>query len=148
MFLPFDLDHAFSAAFVLTMLSALQPFPEGRVDDTYALKANTILDHLVDSGCVPARFRREEFKKLRQLLPDICDQPDDSRAGGGGGSIFDPQFLQEDVNPQLQSNLDPFPTVRQGVSPDQVLNIVNSFGAYDFDAYPDLLGDNTWMWSV
>ncbi|KAM5352921.1 hypothetical protein ACJ41O_005643 [Fusarium nematophilum] len=55
-FLPFDLDRAFSAGFVLSLISAINPISDA--DDTHLEKTFGLLDTLIAGGNVPARFRR------------------------------------------------------------------------------------------
>ncbi|KAF4458267.1 transcriptional regulatory [Fusarium albosuccineum] len=66
-FLPFDLDHAFSAGFVLSLISAINPASKA-IDDCYVETTFSLLDTLIAGGNVPARFRRQELSCLRDML--------------------------------------------------------------------------------
>lgn len=59
-FLPFDLEQIFSSGFIITLISAIHPFPNS-VDESGFEKSLTLLDTLIANGNVPARFHREEL---------------------------------------------------------------------------------------
>lgn len=130
------------------MLSTLQPFPETRIDESYILTTNDLLDHLVSNGNMPARFRREELERLNQLLHNISSSPADVILEGPG-PLLDPQLMSEDDS-QAQDVLYSFQGARQGVSPNQVLNVATLFESYDCptDVDSSLLGDTAWLWGT
>ncbi|TQN67216.1 Proline utilization trans-activator, partial [Colletotrichum shisoi] len=65
-FLPFDLEQTFSAAFVLTLMTAVPGLPTRNGE--YVQTAFGILDTMMERGNVVARYRREELKKLQEML--------------------------------------------------------------------------------
>ncbi|WAO88936.1 Zn(2)-C6 fungal-type domain-containing protein [Fusarium falciforme] len=85
-FLPFDLDHVFSAGFVLSLIVAVHPASadgyERYLETPYAL-----LDTLIAGGNVPACFKRQELNCLRDMLrclmePHSCPNPQDVNETG------------------------------------------------------------------
>jgi proline utilization trans-activator len=132
------------------MLSTLQPFPEARIDESYVLTTNDLLDHLVSNGNMPARFRREELERLNQLLHNISSNPEEVLLEGSGSDpLLDPQLMSEGDS-EAQDVLYSFQGARQGVSPNQVLNVATLFESYDCptDVDSNLLGDTAWLWGT
>ncbi len=67
--MPFDLEDAFSSAFLLYILRDIGPclFPDaGWRDDI-----NKILQHMVDNGSVVAPLRQRELQQLETILASI-----------------------------------------------------------------------------
>lgn len=66
-FLPFDLEQAFSSAFVLTIMSALPVLPgfgnKDHIDTTFS-----ILDTMISRGNVVARFRKTDLQELQEAM--------------------------------------------------------------------------------
>ncbi|OQU99952.1 Fungal Zn2-Cys6 binuclear cluster domain-containing protein [Cladophialophora immunda] len=74
-FLPFDLESAFSAAFIVTMASAL--VPTMIVDAaTYRATSDRIIDYLIRKGNVPAQLRKKELLCLDQMIQPLLDHRD------------------------------------------------------------------------
>lgn len=107
MFLPFDLDIAFSAGFVLALISSIHPAPDSVPHSTKA--TFTILDALVDGGNAPARFRRQEFQRLNEMLC-ILQEKDSMHS-----QIISPE----------QFAIVPGEEFIHGVSPGEVLNVAS-----------------------
>ncbi|KAG8361153.1 hypothetical protein FVEN_g689 [Fusarium venenatum] len=126
LFLPFDLDHAFSAGFVLALISALQPFPDALCEPYFEATVN-ILDTLIAGGNLPARFRRQEIERLHDMLRLVNQRE----------TIAHPH---EDQTAAIAAH-----EGEQGISPSQLLNITNML-----DCCPplnlDLDAVNSWLW--
>ncbi|KAJ4120300.1 hypothetical protein NW760_007440 [Fusarium oxysporum] len=127
LFLPFDLDHAFSAGFVLALISAIQPFPDSASESSFELTRN-ILDALIAGGNLPARFRRQELERLHDMLHLI---------------------EQQDIVPQLQGQDNDCNSVlgEQGISPNQILNVASLLDGHT-NIGADLDDVNGWLWEV
>ncbi|PNP82158.1 hypothetical protein FNYG_04347 [Fusarium nygamai] len=127
LFLPFDLDHAFSAGFVLALISAVQPFPDVAGEPSFKLTRN-ILDALVAGGNLPAQFRRQELGCLHGMLHLI---------------------EQRDIVPQLQGQENDHISVlgEQGISPNQILNVASLLDGHT-NLGADLNDVNGWLWEV
>ncbi|KLP04783.1 Uncharacterized protein Y057_6536 [Fusarium fujikuroi] len=127
LFLPFDLDHAFSAGFVLALISAIQPFPDAVSESSFELTRN-ILDALIAGGNLPARFRRQELERLHDMLHLI---------------------EQRDILPQLQGQENDRISVlgEQGISPNQILNVASLLAGHT-SLGADLDDVNDWLWEV
>ncbi|KAI6750497.1 hypothetical protein HG530_014778 [Fusarium avenaceum] len=127
LFLPFDLDHAFSAGFILALISAIQPFPDV-VGGSYFETITHLLDALIAGGNLPACFRRQELERLHDML-HLIDQRDNA-----------PQFEGQENNniPVLEEH---------GISPNQLLNVASML---DGHAYLNVdLGDvSSWLWET
>ncbi|KAM0279868.1 hypothetical protein ACHAO9_011494 [Fusarium lateritium] len=127
LFLPFDLDHAFSAGFILALISAIQPFPDV-IGDSYFETITHLLDALIAGGNLPACFRRQELERLHDML-HLIDQHDNA-----------PQFEGQENNniPVLEEH---------GISPNQLLNVASML---DGHAYLNVdLGDvSSWLWET
>ncbi len=125
MFLPFDLDIAFSAGFVLALISSIHPIPDAVPHSTKA--TFTILDALVDGGNAPARFRRQEFQRLDEMLRMLHEK--DATA-------------TEFISPAQFAAL-PGEDFVHGVSPGEVLNVASLL-----DFYPgvDVASGVGWLW--
>ncbi|KAK0369365.1 hypothetical protein CLIM01_13277 [Colletotrichum limetticola] len=65
-FLPFDLEQAFSSAFVLTLMTSMPSLSER--DNRYMQTTTDILDTMIARGNVVARCRKEELEKLQEML--------------------------------------------------------------------------------
>ncbi|CAH0052334.1 unnamed protein product [Clonostachys solani] len=127
-FLPFDLDHAFSASFVLSLVSAIQPFPN-TIGDSYMETTTMLLDSLTASGNVSARFRQEELQRLHDMLLLVSQDPDQANA------------LEQDTSGVVN-----VPLMLQGVSPNQMLSVASLLETYPgFDVSPDA-AENRWLW--
>ncbi|KAF5566727.1 transcriptional regulatory [Fusarium phyllophilum] len=128
LFLPFDLDHAFSAGFVLALISTIQPFPDAAGESSFELTRD-ILDALIAGGNLPARFRRQELERLHDMLHLI---------------------EQRDIMPQLQGQeYDDRISVlgEQGISPSQILNVASLLDGHT-NLGVDLNDVNGWLWEV
>ncbi|KAF5601770.1 transcriptional regulatory [Fusarium pseudocircinatum] len=127
LFLPFDLDHAFSAGFVLALISAVQPFPDVAGEPSFDLTRN-ILDALIAGGNLPAQFRRQELERLHDMLHLI---------------------EQRDIVPQLQGQENDHVSVlgEQGISPNQILNVASLLDGHT-NLGADLNDVNGWLWEV
>ncbi|CVL08360.1 related to positive activator of transcription [Fusarium mangiferae] len=125
LFLPFDLDHAFSAGFVLALISAIQPFPDAASESSFELTRN-ILDALIAGGNLPARFRRQELERLHDMLHLI---------------------EQRDIVPLLQGQADIPVLGEQGISPNQILNVASLLDGHT-NLGADLDDVNGWLWEV
>ncbi|KAJ3940888.1 uncharacterized protein N0V96_008761 [Colletotrichum fioriniae] len=65
-FPPFDLEQAFSSAFVLTLMTSMPGLSER--DNNYMQTTTDILDTMIARGNVVARCRKEELEKLQEML--------------------------------------------------------------------------------
>ncbi|RKL43129.1 hypothetical protein BFJ72_g4542 [Fusarium proliferatum] len=125
LFLPFDLDHAFSAGFVLALISTIQPFPDAASESSFELTRN-ILDALAAGWNLPARFRRQELERLHNMLHLI---------------------EQRDIVPQLQGQADIPVLGEQGISANQILNVASLLDGHT-NLGADLDDVNGWLWEV
>ncbi|CCT66548.1 related to positive activator of transcription [Fusarium fujikuroi IMI 58289] len=127
LFLPFDLDHAFLAGFVLALISAIQSFPDAVSESSFELTRN-ILDALIAGGNLPTRFRRQELERLHDMLHLI---------------------EQRDILPQLQGQENDRISVlgEQGISPNQILNVASLLDGHT-SLGADLDDVNDWLWEV
>ncbi|EKJ70473.1 hypothetical protein FPSE_09334 [Fusarium pseudograminearum CS3096] len=127
LFLPFDLDHAFSAGFVLALISTVQPFSDAMCDSCFDATTN-ILDTLIAGGNLPACFRRQELERLHDMLHLIKQR--------------------ERIPPH--PNVDQIPGFdahrgEQGISPTQLLTVTNMLDSQpSFDL--DFETVNSWLW--
>ncbi|EEU35615.1 uncharacterized protein NECHADRAFT_52360, partial [Fusarium vanettenii 77-13-4] len=127
-FLPFDLEQIFSSGFIITLISAIHPFPNA-VDEAGFDKSLNLLDTLIANGNIPARFRREELVRLHEMLLLVSQQ----------------ETAPEDVG---GDDLDPSHAMPHSMSPNQILSIANLL-----DSYPDLdsivgVGTEGWLWET
>ncbi|KAM6509731.1 hypothetical protein FALCPG4_017379 [Fusarium falciforme] len=127
-FLPFDLEQIFSSGFIITLISAIHPFPNA-VDESGFDKSLSLLDTLIANGNIPARFRREELVRLHEMLLLVSQQ----------------EINPEDVGGDV---LDPSHSMPHSMSPNQILSIANLL-----DSYPDLdsivgVGTEGWLWET
>jgi hypothetical protein len=127
-FLPFDLEQIFSSGFIITLISAIHPFPNA-VDGSGFDKSLNLLDTLIANGNIPARFRREELVRLHEMLLLVSQQ----------------EINPEDVGGDV---LDPSNAMPHSMSPNQILSIANLL-----DSYPDLdsivgVGTEGWLWET
>lgn len=116
--LPFDLEHTFAAAFVLTMLQVIHA--DAVTESQYEAQANMILDDMAYRGSTPAKFRRSEPDNLKTSIKlwETCSnmaQGTRSHAGGAGGE--QPKSAV-DSQPENSAYLEP-PNI-YGLSPDQL----------------------------
>ncbi|CZR40469.1 uncharacterized protein FPRO_05369 [Fusarium proliferatum ET1] len=125
LFLPFDLDHAFSAGFVLALISTIQPFPDAASESSFELTRN-ILDALAAGWNLPARFRRQELERLHDMLHLI---------------------EQRGIVPQLQGQADIHVLGEQGISPNQILKVASLLDGHT-NLGADLDDVNGWLWEV
>lgn len=133
MFLPFDLENAFSAGFVLALLAAIQPSQD--FDCSYAEKTLNILDALAAGGNVPARFRRDELERLHEMLRPVIQQSRSSHEGS--------HHLLGEPGPERTD------TIIHGVSPDQMLTISSLLDCYPgVDLGPGTVMDDSWLWEA
>lgn len=74
-FLPFDLESLFSAAFIVTMASAIIP---SMMPDVASFKATSyrILDYLIRKGNIPAQFRKQELLCLDEMILPLLHHSD------------------------------------------------------------------------
>lgn len=68
-FLPFDLENLFSAAFVLSMVSAI--LPGTLPDHSYRDMSFSLLDDMVARGNRVAQFRKSEIELLEELVQPL-----------------------------------------------------------------------------
>ena len=132
LFLPFDLDHAFSAGFVLALINVIQPFSDAdAADDSYHEKATSILDVLIAGGNEPARFRRQELERLHEMLRLVDQQQNASH--------------QMTTTEQESQNIFALGQGEQGISPNQMLNVASLL-----DYYPSLNHNviDSWLWET
>lgn len=127
LFLPFDLDHAFSAGFILALISAIQPFPDV-IGDSYFETITHLLDALIAGGNLPACFRRQELERLHDML-HLIDQHGDV-----------PQLEGQDNNNIPVSE-------EQGISPNQLLNVASMLDGHQH-LNVDLGDVSSWLWEA
>lgn len=131
LFLPFDLDHAFSAGFAISLLSILKPFSYS-VDKAYIETAHKLLDTLIAGGNAPAAFRCQELDRLQDMLQLVRQQCD--------GTDVVPLPDQADVSTLGSQE-------SHGISPTNLLNIADIFDGYvplELDYDPA----HTWLWET
>ncbi|OJJ79766.1 putative C6 transcription factor [Aspergillus glaucus CBS 516.65] len=68
-FLPFDLESLFSAAWVLSMISAI--FPDTLPDHSYRDTSFSLLDDMIERGNRVAQFRKSEIELLEDLVQPL-----------------------------------------------------------------------------
>lgn len=148
-FLPFDLESAFSCAFVLSLMSALPLFSDMEHDSLLATTFQ-LLDAMVAKGNVVAGKRKGELKMLLETLHlvqlETCPPStvDDQTQLDSAANII--TNLGGHPAPE-EPRLDTLGTVN-GLSPDHMLSIA---GLLDWD--PDLPtqydGHPTagWLWA-
>jgi len=72
-FLPFDLESLFSAAWILSMISAILP---GTVPDhSYRDTSFSLLDDMIERGNRVAQFRKSEIELLEELVRPLLIPP-------------------------------------------------------------------------
>jgi hypothetical protein len=127
LFLPFDLDHAFSAGFVLCLLSIIDPSAL-QMQDSYMESTMHILNALVAGGNQPAQFRREELSRLHNMLYLWKQQNSTAQSLAAQGQP--PLWITHPGE--------------QGISPDQILNVASLLDCYE---PASMEGDpNSWVW--
>lgn len=96
--MPFDLEDAYSSAFLLHLLRVISPslLPDnGWRDDI-----NHILQHMVDNGSVVAPLRQQELQQLERTLESITPRysgpPDPSGLDPGDDTQWPvPEYVDE-----------------------------------------------------
>lgn len=131
-FLPFDLDHAFSAGFVLSLISVINP-DSVDVNDAHLERTFCLLDTLIAGGKVPAGFRRQELAFLHDMLrclkesdSDTCPQ-ETARSGLPLAGTYD--------------------LSQQGVSPNEMLALASLLDG-DSTLHLDSEVVNSWLWEA
>ncbi|RMJ09437.1 hypothetical protein CDV36_010928 [Fusarium kuroshium] len=129
-FLPFDLDHIFSAGFVLSLIGAVHP-ASANGDEEYLETTFSLLDSLISGGSIPACFKRQEMGYLQDMLrclmePDSCSHPQGVDESG---------FL-----PGMICDLS-----QHGVSPNEMLALASLLEG-DSMAQIDPEAVNSWLW--
>lgn len=149
MFLPFDLDHVFSSGLVLTLFSALQPFPEASVDDSHFFVTLGLLNALIMNGNATANFRCEELERLNEMLNLAALEGRNNGQDIGSDVAAGPsEHAATAPDDQLAVGTEGYLEVMgQGVSPDQWLTVASLLSDYPpmVDMVPDMM-DTSWMW--
>lgn len=125
------METAFSAGFVLALISAIQS-PREILDDSSCLTtASSIIKCLISHGNVPARFRLEELERLQEMPMLVTLQT---------GSSVESHDLSA-------ARPDPVDFAAHTLSPNQMLAIAELIEYYPTlgDAGPGVI-DNDWLW--
>ncbi|KIX00026.1 uncharacterized protein Z518_10953 [Rhinocladiella mackenziei CBS 650.93] len=120
-FLPFDLESIFSAAFIVTMASAIVP---SMIPDVASFKATSyrILDYLIRKGNIPAQFRKQELLCLDEMILPLLNQGDQGLSQQTHDHDEVPNMHPLDLG--LFSGWSAAPG-EGGLSPSQMLNIAD-----------------------
>lgn len=76
--MPFDLEGAFSSAFLLYILQDISPYL--LPDNAWRDNIHSILQHMVDNGSVVAPLRQQELLELEAFLASITPRLSSSSA--------------------------------------------------------------------
>lgn len=130
-FLPFDLEVAFSSAFVLSLLSVVGFTPA--CEDSSADLIRGILDVMIKRGSIPAKFRLEELERLQDMLRLVASPMEtentvqslaelDSRHDNNHGEGVDALGDMLSFN-TADNTLGQGPVVDFGLSPEEMLSV-------------------------
>lgn len=137
-FFPFDLEHAFSSAFVLTLASAILPsvVPE----QVHESVTPSIFEYLVRKGSIPAQLCKHELDYLKHLLAPFSDD----HAMGVATSH------NTRSSPQPIENLENYmpDTPCFGLSPTQMLSMADQLDRIEMASGADFLSPTYWLWST
>lgn len=151
-FLPFDLESAFSSAFILTIVTAILPSTErdritvqGRnVKDV----ATRILEDMIYHGSVPAQHRKAELVQLEQMVASLSNRNYPPLM-----SDFDivPSYNSSVANNLGQSLMEervPYDgwTHQAGYLPSQIDSMVRGLDIYN-TADMELDSIDQWLWT-
>ncbi|POR30944.1 Uncharacterized protein TPAR_08835 [Tolypocladium paradoxum] len=130
-FLPFDLEHAFTAGCVLAILSAINGFDE-QGDGWYIDTTFSVISSIICCRNMPARFRRQELERLHEMLKLVSQQGKESQA-------HEPESLARPQAWQME-------TIAQGVSPNDVLTVAHLIDSWAGTDTSQGLLDCNWLW--
>ncbi|VUC25742.1 unnamed protein product [Clonostachys rosea] len=135
-FLPFQLETAWSSAFLLQIIVAVAPtFVEDR---TWLAAAHRIFDMMIARGSPAARLRKRDFQRLEHIMASYLRegegnssaQDSSCRTPGQGGGFWDPNLSSEmeEFSPWglLGSN------GNFAISPNEILNLTEGLNMEDF----------------
>ncbi|KAL0939637.1 uncharacterized protein CTRU02_206247 [Colletotrichum truncatum] len=142
-FLPFDLEHTFSSAFVLALMGAIPGLPDR--ESNYMKTTSSILDAMILRGNVVAQFRKEELEKLQEILRLVQFELDTTPATCNGGR-------QPSQNPGMDINPSgggpPTDSTVNGLASEQILSIA---GLLDWEPNVSTFSDDqlvgSWLWT-
>ncbi|KAK1673881.1 fungal-specific transcription factor domain-containing protein [Colletotrichum godetiae] len=156
-FLPFDLEQAFSSAFVLTLMTSMPGLSER--DNKYMQTTTDIFDTMIARGNVVARFRKEELEKLQEILRLAQRQLHAPPSASGDGS----NSVQNEVQTSRRINVGDLPSsnteqlteagpatgsTANGLASEQMLSIA---GLLDWEPNTAAFDDDQlaggWLWT-
>lgn len=136
-FLFFDLEHGFSAAFVLTIAEAI--IPSAVPDLDHETTIHIIFEYLIRRGSVPAQHRKNELDHLKSLLsPLSAENTATPRANQNDSTAVD-------LTPGAETILS---DLEVGLSASNMLSIVEQLDASDTMTWTDFLSPAYWPWST
>ncbi|OJJ50360.1 hypothetical protein ASPZODRAFT_149702 [Penicilliopsis zonata CBS 506.65] len=160
-FLPFDLENAFSASFILTLVAAI--LPAALPDQTYRDMGFSVLDEMIARGSRVAQLRKSEIELLEDLARPLRQAQEQPPAHGEGAqqqqhlhlatplrSSSNPSPFVEMLDHPVPSSANSVPDEEMlfdwryfGLSLNQMLSAANELNASTTgDELQDL-----WLWS-
>ncbi|KAF3019855.1 hypothetical protein E8E14_013454 [Neopestalotiopsis sp. 37M] len=135
-FFFFDLEHGFSAAFVLTIAAAIIP---SIVPDFDENAIHTIFEYLIRRGSVPAQLRKDELDHLKSLLSPLSAE-----------NVATPKADQSsaaaiDVTPSAETIIS---DAEIGLSATNMLSIAEQLDASETMTGIQFLSPSYWPWST
>lgn len=146
-FLPFDLEQAFSSAFVLTLMTAIPGLPDR--DTSYMDTTFEIIDTMIARGNVVARFRKEELEKLQEMLhlATLRFQAPNEVSMSGDQAALNPSEGLGTSNEGLVDRGPATGSTVNGLASEKMLSIA---GLLDWEPNMSALGDDqlagSWLW--
>ncbi|KAF6798770.1 hypothetical protein CSOJ01_12659 [Colletotrichum sojae] len=147
-FLPFDLEQAFSSAFVLTLMTAIPGLPDR--DTSYMDTTSKILDTMIARGNVVAGFRKEELEKLQEKLhlARFPCQTTHETSTSGGQTLPNSTGVLGTSTEDLHDRGPATGSTVNGLASEQMLSIA---GLLDWEPNMTALSDNqlagSWLWA-
>ncbi|KAG9251637.1 uncharacterized protein F5Z01DRAFT_273665 [Emericellopsis atlantica] len=132
-FLPFDLEYAFSAAFILMLTNAIHPFPDV-MDSGWFEHALEIIGALEESGSVAARFRLQELERLQEILGLVARHAASS--------------FGEQAQESRQHEHDDLGNIDEGLASADFLSIADMIGRYPIVEMDSNLLGGDWLWET
>ncbi|ETS74126.1 hypothetical protein PFICI_13992 [Pestalotiopsis fici W106-1] len=137
-FFFFDLEHAFSAAFVLTIAAVIIPSMIPDLDHEAAI--HTIFEYLIRRGSIPAQLRKHELDHLKSLLsPLSAENATTPGADRGNASAVIDQTLDAETS---------MSDAEVGLSATNMLSIAEQLDASETVTGIEFLSPTYWPWST
>lgn len=136
-FLPFDLESAFSAAFVLVMASSVHPklLPQ----ENWLNTIMAVFDYMIMKGNVLASLRKSEVEELAQMLRPRRQTHQNNISTAVPAAIDDiPATISVSDHASLPSLGDPFFDewlADDGLSGAQIMDLVDALNAGGVDDF-------------